>query len=62
MPVCATNGLTFRNLCEIKCNGARFAHFGRCKELVVKKTDCGQCSDIVKPICGTDGLNYINEC
>ncbi len=62
MPVCGSNGVTFRNLCELKCNGLKFMHFGKCKDIIVKRTDCEQCSNIEMPICGSDGRNYPNEC
>ncbi|VVD03828.1 unnamed protein product [Leptidea sinapis] len=31
IPVCATNGQTYRNRCICDCRGATFAHKGVCK-------------------------------
>ncbi len=62
MPVCGGDNITYRNLCELKCNGGRFLSFGKCKDILVKRTDCGVCGDASFPICGSDGRNYKNEC
>lgn len=30
MPACGSDNVTYRNLCEMKCNNVDFANFGKC--------------------------------
>jgi hypothetical protein len=56
-PVCATNGVTFRNKCDALCQGFKIKHRGTCN-----KPCNGRCPTLVKPVCGRDGLTYRNRC
>ena len=62
MPACGKDGVTYRNLCEMKCNGAQFENFGKCEEKAEGFVRCELCPDVTEPICGTDGRNYKNSC
>lgn len=62
MPACAKNGVTYRNLCEMKNSNAEFDSFGKCENEGVQNIRCDRCPDFEEPICGTDGRNYKNAC
>jgi len=56
-PVCATNGVTFRNACDAKCSGFKIKHKGAC----TRKCD-GSCPNYISPVCGKDNRTYRNRC
>ncbi len=31
MPACGKDNVTYRNLCEMKCNNVDFENFGKCE-------------------------------
>lgn len=62
LPACGQDGVTYRNLCEMKCNKANFDSFGVCEKKSTNNVSCNKCPDIKAPICGTDGIQYDNAC
>ncbi|XP_048031935.1 ovoinhibitor-like isoform X3 [Megalobrama amblycephala] len=68
-PVCGSDGKTYSNECELcVANEA-----SKTKILIVKQGECDQplqptkpspimCPEIYKPVCGSDGKTYGNEC
>ena len=62
MPACGSDGVTYRNLCSLRCSGKKFVSFGKCLKRNDYQGNCNVCSDKERPICGTDGKNYKNEC
>ena len=62
MPACGKDGVTYRNLCEMKCNKSEFDSFGVCEKKLSLRKNCNLCPKVMAPICGTDGIQYDNEC
>ncbi|XP_045763693.1 serine protease inhibitor dipetalogastin-like [Maniola jurtina] len=64
-PVCGSDNIQYRNLCELNCaNGnaktkglppIEFKNVGAC-------LDACQCPDMQYPVCGSDGIQYDNLC
>jgi hypothetical protein len=40
------DGITYRNLCEMKCNNAQFEGFGVCEKKKDNRRNCSQCPNV----------------
>lgn len=54
-PVCGSNGITYGNNCELRCQGVAKAYDGECEQ------GCF-CPLFYQPVCGSDGNTYGNAC
>lgn len=64
LPVCASNGRTFRNACSARCKGLKIHYRGKClheNKVDYKQNNCN-CTNVIQPVCGTDGRTYQNKC
>ena len=63
LPVCATNGVTFINECEMNCAGATKKANWACDSNANAEPPCQRNSKRLgySPVCGTDNLTYYNR-
>lgn len=68
-PVCADNGETFSNECEMtraardRGLSLKVARKGECAIADDDADECEtMCTDMIDPVCGTNGVTYMNEC
>jgi coxsackievirus/adenovirus receptor len=64
-PVCGSDNVTYRNMCELNKSFAVYQHPGRC--VLVASADnpenlVANCTEDFVPVCGEDGVTYGNEC
>ncbi|EDO40385.1 predicted protein, partial [Nematostella vectensis] len=71
-PLCGSDGKNYWNKCHIEressvspCSRISCSHYGRCVVRNNGKAHCvcpRQCQVRFKPVCGTDGREYLNRC
>jgi len=60
VPVCATNGRTYTNKCQLSCNKKRIACNGKCPCKIDCRAKCKRLGTF--RYCGKDGKTYRNNC
>jgi len=75
-PVCGSNGKTYGNDCEAKCDGFKVNHKGFCsrpsqdntlsvfrrRRLIKRIPKSCVCPKLLNPVCGSNNKTYTNEC
>ena len=68
-PVCSSIGLTYENRCYLDCAGQQFYSNGICtndQEYLqsnnIQIVPCSSCENVQLPVCGNDGITYLNAC
>ncbi len=73
-PVCGSNGVTYSNACEARCNGITVYTPGACgggdlngsiggyNDCIGRPLKNVYCLDVYQPVCGCDGNTYSNGC
>ncbi|HMR43388.1 MAG TPA: Kazal-type serine protease inhibitor domain-containing protein, partial [Saprospiraceae bacterium] len=66
-PVCGCNGITYRNACTAEALGVLEYTKGPCNDPCIDPSkisseDANLCAKVYDPVCGCNGMNYINNC
>ncbi len=54
------NRKTYKNPCEMECEGIKKLHKGACPD--PKPKECSHCEGFYSAVCGVNGVTYDNMC